>query len=204
LLNNKDEVMKPSIFLNDMLTKGAILGGVMLVSSIAETSMLYYGNSPKWIIVMSVECIVAMALYCYLVYRFTKGYATLVLSERKQMPFFTYGNGLSYATSISMLAGIIVALGGYMFRHYIVGYENYIANYVKLLQDWFSQSEVPASMVGTYEQMFKTIQLQEEPSLISSIFSGVWSYLVAGTIVGLIVAAFTKHEPKIFENQDEQ
>jgi hypothetical protein len=196
--------MKPSIFLNDMLTKGAILGGVMLVSSIAETSMLYYGNSPKWIIVMSVECIVAMAVYCYLIYRFTKGYATLVLSERNQMPFFTYGNGLSYATSISMLAGIIVALGGYMFRHYVVGYENYIANYVKLLQDWFSQSEVPASMVGTYEQMFKTIQSQEEPSLISSIFSGVWSYLVAGTIVGLIVAAFTKHEPKIFENQDEQ
>ncbi len=196
--------MKPSIFLNDMLTKGAILGGVMLVSSIAETSMLYYGNSPKWVMIMSLECIVAMVLYCYLIYRFTKGYATLVLSERKQMPFFTYGNGLSYATSISMLAGVIVALGGYMFRHYVVGYENYIANYVKLLQDWFSQSEVPASMMGTYEQMFKAIQSQEEPSLISSIFSGIWSYLLAGTIVGLIVAAFTKREPKIFDNQENQ
>jgi hypothetical protein len=196
--------MKPSVFLNDMLTKGAILGGVMLVSSIAETSMLYYGNTPKWVVAMSLECIAAMVLYCYLIYRFTKGYATLVLSERKQMPFFTYGNGLSYATSISMLAGVIVALGGYMFRHYVVGYENYIANYVKLLQDWFSQSEVPASMMSTYEQMFKAIQSQEEPSLISSIFSGIWSYLLAGTIVGLIVAAFTKREPKIFDNQENQ
>lgn len=196
--------MKPSIFLNDMLTKGAILGGVMLVSSIAETSMLYYGNSPKWIMVMGIECLAAMALYCYLVYRFTKGYATLVLSERNNIPYFSYGNGLSYATSISMLAGVIVALGGYMFRHYVVGYENYIANYVKLLQDWFSQTEVPASMVGTYEQMFKAIQSQDEPSLISSIFSGIWSYLIAGTFVGLIVAALTKREPKIFDNQDEQ
>ena len=196
--------MKPSIFLNDMLTKGAILGGVMLVSSIAETSMLYYGNSAKWIMVMGIECLAAMALYCYLVYRFTRGYANIVLSERKELAYFTFGNGLSYATSISMLAGVIVALGGYMFRHYVIGYENYIANYVKLLQDWFSQTEVPASMVGTYEQMFKAIQSQDEPSLISSIFSGVWSYLVAGTFVGLIVAALTKREPKIFDNQDEQ
>jgi hypothetical protein len=120
------------------------------------------------------------------------------------MPFFTYGNGLSYATSVSMLAGVIVALGGYMFRHYMIGYENYIANYVKLLQNWLSQAEISAAMVGTYDHMFKTIQSQEEPSLIASIFSGVWTYLMAGTFVGLIVAAITKREPKIFDNQENQ
>lgn len=196
--------MKPSIFLNDMLTKGAILGGVMLLSNIAENAMLYYGNSSKWIVFLGIEYLVALGVYCYLLYRFTKGYSNLVLSERKQMPFFTYGNGLSYATSISMLAGVIVALGGYMFRHYIIGYENYISAYVKLLQDYLSQTEVPASMIGTYEQMFKTIQSQEEPSLIASIFSGIWTYLMAGTFVGLIVAAFIKREPKIFDNQGNQ
>ena len=199
--------MKSSVFLNDMLTKGAILGGVMLLSNIGENAMLYYGNSPKWIMVLGVEYLISLVIYCYLLYRFTKNYANLVVSERKEIPFFTYGNGFSYATSISMLAGVIVALGGYMFRHYIIGYENYITNYVKLLQDWFSTTEVPASMVGTYEQMFKVIQAQEEPSLISSIFSGVWSYLMAGTFVGLVVAAFTKRAPQIFdkkENEDEQ
>ena len=196
--------MKPSIFLNDMLVKGAILGGVMLLSNIAETSMLYYGNSVQWITVLSIECLVAMAAYCYLIYRFTKNYANLVLSERKQLPFFSYGNGLSYATSISMLAGVIVALGSYMFRHYIVGYENYITATIKLVQDAISQTEIPASMVGTYEQMFKAMQAQEEPSLISAILSGVWSYLIAGTFVGLIVSAFTKHTPNIFNEQDEQ
>lgn len=199
--------MKSSVFLNDMLTKGAILGAVMLLSNIAENSMLYYGNSAKWIMLLGIEYLISLVVYCYLIYRFTKNYANLVVSERKEIPFFTYGNGLSYATSISMLAGVIVALGGYMFRHYIIGYENYITNYVKLLQDWFSTTEVPASMVGTYEQMFKVIQAQEEPSLISSIFSGVWSYLMAGTFVGLVVAAFTKRAPQIFdkkENEDEQ
>ena len=195
--------MKPSIFLNDMLTKGAILGVVMLLSNVAELSMLYYGNSPQWLMALGVEYLVAMAVYCYLLYRFTKSYANLVISERKDMPFFTYGNGFLYATSISMLAGVIVTLGNYMFRHYVVGYENYITAYVDLLQDWLSQNEVPASMVGTYEQLFQAIQSQEEPSLISSIFSGVWTYLMAGTFVGLIVAAFTKREPKIFDNNEQ-
>ena len=195
--------MKPSIFLNDMLTKGAILGVVMLLSNVAELSMLYYGHSPQWIVTLGVEYLVSMVVYCYLLYRFTKNYANLVISERKEMPFFTYGNGFSYATSVSMLAGVIVALGGYMFRHYIIGYENYITAYVKLLQDWLSQNEVPASMVGTYEQLFQTLQSQEEPSLISSIFSGIWTYLMAGTFVGLIVAAFTKREPKIFDNNEQ-
>ena len=91
-----------------------------------------------------------------------------------------------------------------MFRHYVVGFENYIAANVKLIQDVISQTEVPSSMVGTYEQMFKTIESQSEPSLISSILSGVWTYLVAGTFVGLIVAAITKREPQIFDQQDEQ
>jgi hypothetical protein len=196
--------MKPSVFLNDMLTKGAILGGVMLASNIAETAMFYYGGNMSWVMVMAVECFISMALYCYLVYRFTKGYATLVLSERQDMPYFTYGNGLSYATSISMLAGVIVALGGYMFRHYVVGYENYIATTIKVLHESLSQSSAPAAVASTYEQVFKALQTQEEPSLISTIFSGIWTYLVAGTFVGLIVAAFTRRAPEIFRNQDEQ
>lgn len=199
--------MKPSIFLNDILTKGAILGGVMLLSNIAETSMLYYGGDVKWLAAMSAEVLVACALYIWLVVRFTRGYAKLVMNERKDMPFFTYGNGLSYVVSISLLAGVIVALGGYMFRHYVVGYENYIAAYIKLLQDSLTQAQMPASMAGTYDQIFATLKSQPEPSLISTILSSLWSYLVSGTVVGLIVAATTKREPNLFDGKksdDEQ
>ena len=196
--------MKPSIFLNDMLTKGAILGGVMMVSGILETSMICYGSSSKWLAIMTAEIFVAMAIYIWLTFRFTKSYAKLVLAERKHLPFFSFGNGFAYVVSISMLAGVIATLGNYMFRHYIVGFENYISANVKLIQDVISNTEVPASMVGTYDQMFKTIESQSEPSLISAIFSGVWTYLISGTVVGLIVAAITKREPQIFDKQDEQ
>lgn len=196
--------MKPSIFLNDMLTKGAILGGVMLASNIAETAIVGYGSNPSLLYAMAVEVIAVIALYIWLLVRFTRNYASLVLAERKEMPYFTYGNGLSYVVSVSMLASVIVAVGGYMFRHYVVGFENYIANSVKLVEASLSQSEVPAASIGSYEQMFKAIESQDEPSLISSILSSAWSYLVGGTFVGLFIAAMTKRTPQIFDNKDEQ
>ena len=196
--------MKSSIFLNDMLTKGAILGGVMLVSNIAETAIVSYGSNPSLIYAMAVEVIAVIALYIWLLVRFTSNYANLVLAERKEMAYFTYGNGLSYVVSVSMLASVIVAVGGYMFRHYVVGFENYIANSVKLVEASLSQSEVPASSIGSYEQMFKAIQSQDEPSFISSIISNLWNYLLGGTFVGLFIAAKTRRAPKIFDNKDEQ
>ena len=196
--------MKSSIFLNDMLTKGAILGGVMLASNIAETAIVGYGSNPSLLYAMAVEVIAVIVLYIWLLVRFTRNYASLVLAERKEMPYFTYGNGLSYVVSVSMLASVIVAVGGYMFRHYVVGFENYIANSVKLVEASLSQSEVPASSISGYEQMFKAIESQDEPSLISSILSSAWSYLVGGTFVGLFIAAMTKRTPQIFDNKDEQ
>lgn len=194
--------MKMSIFLNDMLTKGAILGGLMLASNIAETAMFYYGASFEWITIISLEMMVVFALYVFLMFRFTRNYASMVIAERKSMPYFSYSSGLSYVVSVSMLAAVIVALGGYMFRHYAIGYENYIASYVKSMQSVLSQTEVPASMVSTYDQMFKAIESQNEPSLISTIFSTLWSYLFMGTVVGLIVAAFTRKEPKLFDKEE--
>ena len=196
--------MKSSIFLNDMLTKGAILGGVMLVSNIAETAIVSYGSNPSLIYAMAVEVIAVIALYIWLLVRFTSNYANLVIAERKEMAYFTYGNGLSYVVSVSMLASVIVAVGGYMFRHYVVGFENYIANSVKLVEASLSQSEVPAASIGSYEQMFKAIQSQDEPSFISSIISNLWNYLLGGTFVGLFIAAKTRRAPKIFDNKDEQ
>ena len=195
--------MKQSIFLNDMFTKGAIHGAVMLASNILETSMMYYGASLKWVLISLVEILAVMVIYCWLLFRFTKKHADLVLRERSEMSHFTYFNALNYVVDISMLAGVIAGLGSYLFRHYIIGFENYIETYVKLVQDIVSQSEVPASMIGAYEQMFKSIESQSEPSILSAIFSSVSNYLIAGTLVGLIVAAKTKRDPKN-ENNDEQ
>lgn len=196
--------MKTSVLWNDILTKGAILGGVMLASNIAETSMLIYGGTIGWMSAMSIECLAVMALYCYLIYRFTSNYANLVISERKDMPYFTYGNGYSYAVMISILAGVITALGSHIFLNYVVGYDNYVTATINIAQSAISQAELPSAMVGQYEQMLSAIQQQEAPSMMNKLFGSIWTYLLAGSFVGLIVAAFTKREPQMFDNQNEQ
>ncbi|MBQ5690807.1 MAG: DUF4199 domain-containing protein [Alistipes sp.] len=196
--------MKTSVLWNDILTKGAILGGVMLASNIAETSMLIYGGTIGWMGAMSIECLAVMALYCYLIYRFTSNYANLVVSERKEMPYFTYGNGYSYAVMISILAGVITALGSHIFLNYVVGYDNYVTATINIAQSAISQAELPSAMVGQYEQMLSAIQQQEAPSIMNKLFGSIWTYLLAGSFVGLIVAAFTKREPQMFDNQNEQ
>lgn len=188
--------MKLSILTNDVLTKGAILGGVMLASNIAECSMLYWGNSFKWQVIISLESLVAMAMFCYLLYRFTSNYATLVLSERKELPYFTFGNGLSYAVRISMLAGVVVSVGNYIFTHYIIGYDKYIARQVEVLRG-LAQMTI-GEISQWYYDMANELENADIPSLGSTVISSVWVYLLAGTIVGLVVAAITKRAPQMF------
>ena len=96
-----------------MLSKGAILGMVMLVSHIAEQLMMIYGGTSVWTTVVGIEMLVSLVVFIWLLRNFTKSYAALVLAARKDMPYFSYMNGLNYAISVSMLAGVIVGLGGY-------------------------------------------------------------------------------------------
>ena len=54
--------MNISLYRNELLTKGAILGCVMLASKIAETAMLYYGGA-SWLTLMGLESLLMMAVY---------------------------------------------------------------------------------------------------------------------------------------------
>ncbi len=196
--------MKKSIFLNDILTKGAILGGVMLLSNIAENAMFYYGGTLSWLGAYGIEWLISVSLYCYLLYRFTHNYADLVLEHRKDLPYFTYGNGLSYTVLVSMLAGVVVSIGGYIFQHYVIGYENFINHYVEFLHTTVAASGLQTPEIQTaVSEVANLLQNTPEPSIINALISGVWSYLLAGTFVGLIVAAITKRSADIFDNNEE-
>ena len=186
--------MDYSFFRNDLLTKGAILGGVMLASSVAETWLFYKGGT-EWLLPLSVEFLVSMALYIFLIYRFTKSHSNNVVELREQMPYFTYGEGLLYAMNVSGLAGIVVGVGNYLFMHYAVGYEEFINAYIKLFQDFLSQVQLLPRDIDMIEQIFEELQKSEEPSLLSSILSYVTRYIMTGAFVGLVVAAFTKRTP---------
>ncbi|MGN0007615.1 MAG: DUF4199 domain-containing protein [Alistipes sp.] len=193
--------MKESKFVNEALSKGAILGLVMLASNIFEQAVLLYKGTLGWMGFLGIEMLVVACVYVALIYIFTKQYSHLVLAGQTDVKYFSYGSGLGYAVTVSVLCGVIVALGSYLFRHCIVGYETYTTNIVNTCRNLLSASNVPASMTGTYQQMFAQLQSQPEPSLWSSLLSGISNYFISGTVVGLIVAGFVKHTPNLFNDK---
>lgn len=180
-----------SLFRNDLLTKGAILGCVMLASCCAETWMFYKGGA-EWLMPIGLEILSSMVLYVFLMYRFTKSYSKLVLEARAQAPYFTYGEGLIYAMNVSGLAGIVVGVGSYLFMHYVVGYQEYIDAYIKTFQDMLSQVPMQPNEAAIVREAFDELQKSSEPSLLSGILSYVTRYIMTGAFVGLIIAAITK------------
>lgn len=193
--------MKSSVLLNDLLTKGAILGGVMLLVSIAQIQFVSMGN--LWLVVVAaLLSLLSWALFCFLAFRFTKNYAKLVLSTNEEMQKFTYVNGFVYVLTISMLAGVISSLGSYIYLVHVVGYEEYIGAYVKLVNDMLAQTKMPLTMSEIYTTMIDTLQKQPQPTFASSLYSGIMSFSFMGTFAGLIIAIFTRRKSD-YVKQDE-
>lgn len=212
--------MNPSLYRNELLTKGAILGCVMLAFNIADALMLCYGGVAL-IVPMSLVMLLSVAAYIFLLYRFTKSYSNLVIAGREKMPFFSYGEGLLYAMNLSGLAGIVVAVGAYVFTHYVIGYDNFIDANVKLFREFYSwfqvamtKSDILREVVEFYTNMYQSmltstesggadvvesliseIEKAEEPSIITNLFAYMSEYVMWGAIVGFVVAAKTKRNP---------
>ncbi len=183
-------------YLNEVASKGAILGGLMLASHIFEQYMLLNGNLTRMGVV-GIEMIAIFGLFCYLLYRFTKAHSTQYSSEEG----FSYSKALGYCVTLSLFASIIVGLGSFLFTHYVIGYEKYVNGVVNMYTNILSSTPIPAPMMGTYEQMLEQIGSQPEPSILKTITSALWNYLMLGGMVGLIIAGVTKREPKIFDNE---
>ena len=196
--------MKQNHFLNSVLNRGAILGFVMLCSHIFEQCAVVYGGTMTWFSIMGFEMVASYIVYVWLLYKFAKSYSAAVLEQRSELKIFSYGAGLSYVTSVSMLAGVIVGLGRYIIHNIVIGHDNYIKAMITSMQSILKANPQTASMMGSYGEVFKQMAAQPEPSVFATIISSVWSYLLWGTIVGLIIAAIVKHEPQLFDEQNSE
>ena len=196
--------MRQNIFLNSVLNRGAILGFVMLCSHIFEQCAVVYGGTMTWFSVMGFEMVASYIVYVWLLYKFAKSYSAAVLEQHSELKMFSYGAGLSYVTSVSMLAGVIVGLGRYIIHNIVIGHDNYVKAMITSMQSILKANPQTASMMGSYGEVFNQMAAQPEPSVFATIISSVWSYLLAGTIVGLIVAAIVKHEPELFDEQNSE
>lgn len=178
-----------------MASKGAVLGVLMLASHIIEQSCLF-GGSLSIFAIMGVEMLVVAVLYIWLLYRFAKKASVKFGDDTLG---FSYSQGLGYVVCIALFAGVIVGLGGYIFQHFIIGYDNYIDSVTETMQQVLYSSGASSMMLKTYEDMFSTMAEQPEPGVLNVIFSTVCNYGFWGLIIGLFIAGGVKREPRLFD-----
>ena len=186
--------MEKNNFWNDAARCGAIVGALLGVSYVLETSMQLSGRMSLYVL-LSLEWTAVFAIHLWLMIRFVR---------RRSMCFsadegFTFGQGYGYAVAISGFAGFIVGIVQAIWLHVVLGYANYIDRVIAAMTDLLGPSGgLPASMESVFAQTISQLKAAPAPSVLSTVWGGVFSGLLYGAVFGLIVAAVAARQPKPF------
>lgn len=173
--------MKKQTFWSDASRYGAILGGVEIVFLLVGA--LLRGNG--------LLSLLELVVFIYLLYRFTNRRATLYGASEG----YSYGNGLRFILWTSIFAGILCGAYEIVARNWI-----FPAYYHEQLQQ---------SLVALSQLKLSNAQLSEVQAMSEAVsFSPIWivlgdtlGMLLRGLFFGLFVAAFTRREPDIFNEE---
>ena len=190
-------------FWKDILNKGAILGVLMTVSAIFEQCTIIYGGTISWMSAMGFEYVVSIVVYVWLIYRFAKHFSLQVMDMQKDIKTFSYAQGFLYVIMLSILTGVVVGLGTYIFRHFVVGYTEYVEATIRTMQNVLKESQLPSSVTSSYKQLFAQMASQVEPTIFSVLLSSCWNYMFTGTLLGLVIAGIVKREPQLFNSDND-
>lgn len=189
--------MEKQNFWNDAAKYGAIIGCILAVSLVLETMMTLSG-SIKLYLLMTLEWICVVVLHYYLLHRFTQNRSKLYSAEEG----FTFGQGYGYILTMSAFGGVIVGGIQYIYLHLVMGYSNYTSRLVEALTDMMSMGGgVPASMESMMAQSLEQIQNAPEPSVLATVWGGIWMSVLFGAIFGLIIAGVLSRTPRPFDTQ---
>ncbi len=184
--------MKKS-FWSDAARCGAYIGLLLAASSVLETGMALSGKLGLYAVIIF-EWLAVVALHIYLLLRFTRQRSALYAVEEG----FSFGQGYGYALAMSLLAGVILGAVNYIYLHLVLGYDRYVEKITDILSQLVSMSGAQnASVTMLVEQL----QHMPEPSLLATIWSGIWSSLLFGAVFGLIVAGVSARAPQLFSDK---
>lgn len=188
--------MEKNSFWNNAARQGAILGAVLAVSSVLENMMMLSGRLTLYAL-LTVETIAVIVLHYYLLHRYTRQRAALYTAEEG----FTFGQGYGYLLAVSGFAGVIVGIVQYLYLHVIVGYANYVDHVVASVTETLAASGgMSASMEPLLNQMIAQMQSAPEPTVLATVWSGIFSSLLFGAFFGLIIAGVQARAPRPFDD----
>lgn len=175
-------------FWSDALRSGAILGGVMALSAIFENYLLVSADLSLGSLssFYALETLVAVALYIYLLVRFTRRAAVLA----EQEVGFNFGQAFSYVLAVSMLAGVIVGLAKTLYVA-AIGYDVYVGGLLSRLEQLhtlYLDMGFRSDDLKMINELAQGVRTMEQPSIWSNIFSSLYNYMLLSGVPGLIIA----------------
>lgn len=189
--------MEKNNFWNEAAKCGAVIGLVLAVSSVLENS-IFFTSGTGFLYLMLLEFFAVAALHYYLLHRYTRRRSQLYTADEG----FTFGQGYGFLLAVSGFAGIIVGVVQAVYLHLIVGYSAYIDHYVSWMTGLFVQmGGASGSVEGMLSQIVNELQNSPAPSILKTLWGGVWSSLLFGGIFGLIIAGVISRAPKPFDTE---
>lgn len=192
--------MEGKTFWNEAAKWGVIVGVLLSVSFVLENLMTVSGRMGLYYLMM-LEWIGVVVLHFWLLLRFVQSRSSLYGAADG----FTFGQGYGCVMVVSAFAGVIVGVVQAVYLHLIIGYQNYIDRTIEAMTDLISKSgsQMPASMEGLLSQSFQQMRTAPVPSVLESVWSGLFSSLLFGAVFGLIIAAIAARAPRPFDETNE-
>ncbi|MFG6341906.1 MAG: DUF4199 domain-containing protein [Alistipes sp.] len=193
--------MEHKTFWNEAAKWGVIVGLLLSVSFVVENLITVSGK--MWLYyLMMLEWIGVVVLHFWLLLRFAQNRSRLYGAAVG----FTFGQGYGAVMTVSAFAGVIVGVVQAVYLHLIVGYSNHIERIIAAVTElvFKSGSQMPASMEGLLSQSFQQLQAAPVPSVLQTVWGGLFSALFFGAVFGLIIAAITTRAPRPFDETNEE
>ncbi len=181
-------------FWNDAAKAGAVLGVLLAVSFIVENQIMLAGHVGLYMLYL-VEWIAVVIAHYYLLHRFARSRSVLCTAEEG----FSFGQGYKAVLAVSGLAGIIVGAVQALYLHLLLGYSVYIDRLIAAMEKLVAASGgIPASMEGLFTQSMEQLQTVAAPSVLQTLWGGIFSSLLFGAVFGLIIAGVLSRAPRPF------
>ncbi len=193
--------MERKTFWNEAAKWGVIVGLLLSVSFVVENLITVSGK--MWLYyLMMLEWIGVVVLHFWLLLRFAQNRSRLYGAAVD----FTFGQGYGAVMTVSAFAGVIVGVVQAVYLHLIVGYSNHIERIIAAVTELVSKSgsQMPASMEGLLSQSFQQLRTAPVPSVLQTVWGGLFSALFFGAVFGLIIAAITTRAPRPFDETNEE
>ncbi len=193
--------MERKTFWNEAAKWGVIVGLLLSVSFVVENLITVSGK--MWLYyLMMLEWIGVVVLHFWLLLRFAQNRSRLYGATVG----FTFGQVYGAVMTVSAFAGVIVGVVQAVYLHLIVGYSNHIERIIAAVTELVSKSgsQMPASMEGLLSQSFQQLRTAPVPSVLQTVWGGLFSALFFGAVFGLIIAAITTRAPRPFDETNEE